>query len=508
MAPELANTVLRWKGVVLDSLLEDKNVASKERDPGIKDLVNELRARYDALDKLPLELGAAIKEPETVLTPQETIHARITELEKQLASRVNGYGRIHRALEVSYQNVESALEAGTTLIEFIRCPIYAGKGNWVDRYGALVIPHEGAPGWIELGDAATIDKIIVQFQQGVSNGSSDLHSSCRNLYDLLVGPVIACLGPATDHLIISPDGELSFLPFAVLVSPDDTFLGQQYAIGYVASGRDLLRRSAASPSQMNRLVEIFANPEFSVNASVQPDSSNRLEPLYRELGQTLPSNVRLNSLPGTTVEANLIRNAAEKNGLKQVILVEGSQATKQAVFQLRSPWVLHLATHAFVLSKEQLPIDNPMHRCALAFAGAQDTLQAWAQGKFPPHETDGIILADDAARIDLEGTWLVTLSACETGAGEVDAGEGVLGLRRGFAMTGAENLLFTLWRIGDSETADFMSAFYRRALAGQNPLDALAETQREALVRLRQEQGLAVAIRSAGPFVLTAQTAR
>ena len=88
---------------------------------------------------------------------------------------------------------------------------------------------------------------------------------------------------------------------------------------------------------------------------------------------------------------------------------------------------------------------NPMHRGWLLLAGAQTTIDAWKRDEVPPVENDGILTAEDVSTLDLRGTWLVTLSACDTGLGEARAGEGVMGLRRGFIQAGAQNLLMTLW---------------------------------------------------------------
>jgi CHAT domain-containing protein len=97
------------------------------------------------------------------------------------------------------------------------------------------------------------------------------------------------------------------------------------------------------------------------------------------------------------------------------------------------------------------------------------------------------------------------LSACDTGTGEARAGEGVLGLRRGFIQAGAQNLLMTLWPIADEETPALMLDFYRSAQRSGNAPQALAEVQRDWLERLRRERGVAAAVSIAGPFILTSQ---
>jgi CHAT domain-containing protein len=149
-----------------------------------------------------------------------------------------------------------------------------------------------------------------------------------------------------------------------------------------------------------------------------------------------------------------------------------------------------------------------MHRSGLALAGAQRTLDAWNRGEVPPIQNDGIVTAEDIATIDLKDTWLVTLSACDTGSGEAKAGEGVLGMRRAFLEAGAQNLLMTLWPISDEPTVNVISDFYERAREAGDAPKALAQVQRDWLLRTREEHGLSRAVRLAGPFVMSSQGSR
>jgi CHAT domain-containing protein len=145
---------------------------------------------------------------------------------------------------------------------------------------------------------------------------------------------------------------------------------------------------------------------------------------------------------------------------------------------------------------------NPMWASGVALAGAQKTFASWADGRPTDSPHDGVLTAEEVAALNLDGTWLVTLSACETGMGEARSGEGVLGLRRAFLMAGAQNLLMTLWPVNDEATAHFMEDFYQRTLASGEAVDALAESQRKWLGKLRSEKGLLAAVRDAGPFVM------
>jgi CHAT domain-containing protein len=224
-------------------------------------------------------------------------------------------------------------------------------------------------------------------------------------------------------------------------------------------------------------------------------------------------------LPGTEAEAA----ALEKRAGKSAKVFLGPNATEAELRKVDSPHVLHLATHGFFLPEVELggqelnnPLQlgedipkgklvNPMHRSGLALAGAETTLQAWARGEVPPTENDGIVTAEEAGGLKLDGTWLVVLSACETGSGQARAGEGVMGLRRGFIQAGTQNLLMTLWSISDETTVQIMFDFYDAAFKSGNAPQALADVQRDWLVKLRKERGLLDAVRLAGPFIMSSQ---
>ncbi len=150
-----------------------------------------------------------------------------------------------------------------------------------------------------------------------------------------------------------------------------------------------------------------------------------------------------------------------------------------------------------------------MHRNGLALAGAQATVDVWKRNVPPPMDVDndGIVTADEVGGLNLENTWLVTLSACDTGVGEAKSGEGVMSLRRGFIQAEAQNLLMTLWFVADDATAKFMVDFYDTVHKGGSAPRALADVQRKWLVKLRKEQGLLAAVILAGPFIVSSQGA-
>ena len=523
---DLAAAVLRYKGVVLDSIVEDRLLAEASQGSEDQKLVEQLN-----LDKS--QLGQLLLQPAQKLSAEtnqriEALEGEVEKIESQLAQHVAGLGQARHALGVSLEQVQPTIPNDGALIEYLRYSHYLGKGKWERRYGAIVLFSKGAPLWIPLGKANEIEHLVRRYGTLVrgSPQEEELSANLQALYEALWAPIGQALPSQTKRIIISPDGQLNFISFATLLTKDKQFLAQTYNVQYVASGRDLLRE--LKPSTAKEVV-LFANPDFGLastpmlakadNGSSDPGSKSIRGSEKREI-----EDWSFESLKGTQKERDeLIKKFAGWGWTPTDFTAK--EATKEALLKIHSPYILHLATHGFFAKEDPTATQtepeallndrqsvtkskffkNPMHRSGLALAGAQTTIEAWKRDEVPPVENDGILTAEDVSTLDLQGTWLVTLSACDTGSGEARAGEGVMGLRRGFIQAGAQNLLMTLWPISDEVTVQIMSDFYEAAHNTGNAPEALAEVQRNWLLKLRTEKGLAQAVNLAGPFIMSSQ---
>ena len=520
-AGDLAETVLRQKGVVLDSLLEDRLIAEASADPKQREIIEQVRLAKQRMTQLVIEVPSDLSEEARRQRENEKdkLSAQIEQLEANLARYTTGLGRGRRALAVTVEQVKAALPKQATLVELVRYAHYTGKGKEESRYGAIVIGWNREPQWVPLGAAAEIEKNIRLHQKSV-RGTTDeatLSSVLRALHDQVWVPIERVLPNNTKTIIVSPDAELSFVSFATLLTPDDRFLSEKYSIRYVASGRDLLGETKPAAGSKTTM-RVFANPDFGGIAAAQHVDQKNVVAL-RSVEMRDLQGISLPSLPGTEKEAAELEARAKKSNWQPQTYL-GAKATEAELRKVNSPRVLHLATHGFFLPEidlgkpkgagdaAQIPkgkLVNPMHRSGLAMAGAQTTLLAWAKGEVPPTENDGIVTAEEVGGLKLDGTWLVVLSACDTGGGEAKAGEGVMGLRRGFVQAGGQNLLMTLWPISDETTVQIMLDFYDAAFKSGNAPQALADTQRDWLVKLRKERGLLPAVQLAGPFIMSSQ---
>lgn len=502
----LAETVLRTKGVVLDSLLEDQAVKKAENDPEVGEMM-EKRRQIQAQLASNDDSAPGFSNTPAAVADRQKLEQEEKQLEASLADKGVSDDRTRRALATEVSDVKQALPDDAALVEYVAYNRYTGRLTSEPAYGAVIMIRGTSCQWVPLGTVAEIDPLVRLNQKYMRKRVREaaLAGVLRELYRSLCQPVIAALPTGIHRLIISPDGNLDSVSFATLLDLNDHFFADDFRIGYVSSGRDLLRDSGIVPRK-KRLV-IFADPDYghSLNSSQTASGRKRAE----QMDDLLPP------LPGTEKEAIFLQQEAKRDGLEMQVY-RGIDVSKANLAAQDSPYILHFATHGLYLTQEDFP-DLPvgsenaqnsfaaesMTRSVLALAGATGTLADWKQGIFPPPENDGLLTAHQAAGLNLDRTWLVVLSACDTGGGEALAGEGVLGLRRGFVEAGAQNLLMTLWTADDQETADLMEAFYREALQSGNAPEALAHVQQASLDELRQKVGLSEAVRKAGPFILS-----
>ena len=310
----------------------------------------------------------------------------------------------------------------------------------------------------DLGPARAIDDAVAAFRDALRDPMRrDVRKRARALHEHIMAPLQAAIGDAR-HLLVSPDGTLNFVPFDALTDAQDRYLIERYAIGYVTSGRDLLRMQVARASRSAPI--IVADPLFGEPAPTRAASRSGTK-------SEAPSAMYFGPLAASATEGRSIKKLFPES-----TLFTGRGATKDAVQRVDAPRILHIASHGFFLRESTgertqdttASTETPLLRSGLALAGANLS---------GVQSDDGILWALEASRLNLWGTRLVTLSACDTGIGEVRNGEGVYGLRRAFLLAGAETVVMSLWSVTDYLTQQMMTAYYTGLRAGLGRGDAL-----------------------------------
>jgi CHAT domain-containing protein len=456
-----ALVLLQRKGRVQDAMA-DVFAAVRHRtgNAGDRALMDELSDTKAKLARVAFDASVRAKpdERERSLAELESLRER---LEATLSERIAEFRA--EAQPVTIEAVQAALPESAALVEFA---VFRPFDPWAQRdveaygparYAAYIVRRHSAPAGVDLGETASIDRAIAVLRAALRDPlRADVMEHARAVDELVMQPLRTLLGDAT-HLVISPDGNLNLVPFEALVDTRGSFLVERYATSYVTSGRDLLRMQVPRPRSTAPV--IVADPMFD-----EPPAA--VAPL---------SGVYFAPIAATGAEARAIKDL-----FPDATLLTGRRATKAALTEVKSPRILHIASHGFFLAdgtpggaSTHAP-ENPMLRAGLALSGANLT---------PSGRADGILTALEASGLDLWGTRLVTLSACDTGIGEIRNGEGVYGLRRAFVLAGAETLVMSLWPVSDYIARDVMIMYYTGLRSGLGRGEALRRARLTLLKR-------------------------
>ncbi len=486
-------TILRRKGYALDDTTYD---------------VNDLRVRIDSAHDLLNQLAyvrsriamiifgrPSTTNPTQRQTGLETLEERAEDIEKEISERA-----VYGPPIVTLKAILGEIPSDTMLIEFALYHPFNARSTKQSssfgepRYVAYVIAKQGDPKMVDLGEAKYIDIAVTAFRKAIRDPNrSDVVHLARTLDEKIMQPIRKLLG-RIHNILLSPDGLLNLIPFGALLDEQSQFLVKRYSFTYLSSGRELLRlRGLLSLRKREKIKEnraeavIVANPNFG---DLMSKGSNR--DLKHQTSEESTSAIDLadfsyidfTPLPGTEEEALRLKEI-----LPNAIVLMDEQATESAVKQVDGPKILHIATHGFFFEDAQASSINderglristeassamkerkrsPLLRSGLILAGANLRKSG---------SEDGVLSALEVASLNLLGTKLVVLSACDTGIGEVKNAEGVYGLRRALAIAGSESQVISLWQVNDLATRDLMVDYYKGLQAGQGRTEALRQAQ-------------------------------
>ncbi len=493
-----APAVLRFKGRAFDAMNDAVAVLRHRASADDLKLLDQLTSLRAQLSVLTLR-GPGREGSEKYKANLKALADEAEKLESQISQRSLEFRA--QLMSINLENVQQAIPTNTALVEFAAYRPFnpkepdKKKQYGEPRYVAYVLRKNGGISHVELGDVATIDEQIAAYRQKIDEfrvayGKKDsrrksrtiranrfaVRRLARSVDKLVMQPVRRLLG-STRRVFLSPDGNLNLLPFAALIDERGEYLVKNYHFTYLTSGRDLLRLQTKAPGKAAKMV--IANPDFGKEATASNDA-----PTTGMLDRFL-----FPSLPATKDEA-----AALHRLFPEATVMTAQQATESALKAADRPALLHIATHGFFLNDEMMleiesdgntargvlrrklqnndaekELVNPLMRSGLALMGAN--ARSGGNGE------DGILTASEAAGLDLWGTKLVVLSACETGLGKVVSGDGVYGLRRALVLAGSEAQMMSLWPVDDEGTRELMIGYYKRLKAGAGRSAALRQTQ-------------------------------
>jgi CHAT domain-containing protein/Tfp pilus assembly protein PilF len=442
-ADRLALTnVFRRQGRILDATaatIQNIRTRLKER-PDLQQLFDNWQTTLQAQADLTTS-KLSQKNPQAYKTRYQELAQRGQQLETQLSKQSAIFRQTVAPVELA--KIQTLIPPDAALVHLVKYRPLNPKGGTTNRFGApryaaSTLRTTGNPHWVDLGTAAEIEKNIQTFRAYLQDGSNtnnlQRNKIARTLHAQLIQPLRQHLGD-TKHLLLSPDAALNLIPFEALQDENNKYLIERYAFSYLTSGRDLTRFADAPPSRQVPVIFSEINYDRSTN---YPTLATAAE--TTEIQRIFPN-------------AELKRDRA---------------ATKTALQKIQAPQILHLATHGFFKPAPNNPenpkqFDNPLTRSGIILAGTD--------------QLTGL----EASALDLYGTQLVVLSACETGIGDISAGEGIYGLRRALVIAGSQSQVLSLWKVGDTATVELMKIFYANLKAGMGRHEALRNAQLQLL---------------------------
>jgi len=496
-----ATLILQRKGRALDATSQNLNALRRRFSTEDQALLDQLTNTRSQLARLVLG-GPQGVTAEHYREQIKALESQAETFEADISRKSSEFRAL--SLPVTLAAVRAAIPVNAALIEFaVYRPFYVRATKDDEAYGqfryvAYVLRREGEIHWKELGDAKTIDYAIAALRRTLSDPKRrDLKTLARVVDEKVMQPLRPLLGDAK-QIFVSPDGDLNLIPFEALVDGQGQYLIERYGFTYLTSGRDLLRLQVERESKSNPLV--IADPMFGQRDQLaKADVPQRKPQAPMRLQQSVTTGSDLSGiyfapLLGTELEAREIKSLFPET---DVLL--GERATEASLKRAVAPRILHIATHGFFLEDRpvtigsrrglssmrddgelgraiaNLKIENPLLRSGLALAGANRRAGA--------DDDDGILTALEATGLNLWGTQLVVLSACDTGVGVVRTGDGVYGLRRALVLAGSETQVMSLWPVRDYATQRLMKAFYAGLKQGQGRGEALRNVK---LMTMRQ----------------------
>lgn len=488
MTPQVYNNLLLTKSIAFKGVRKRKKAFLNSSSPQVIELYNEWITKKQDLIRLyqmsqtdqqdiANALGSEVKPEdekakfEVDKTELERLQKEVENLENRLASEAKDFKSTLKLSSPDWKSVRSKLQEGEAAIEIARF-------HWKDQvfhsdtsyYAAYIVKHDSKfPEVVYL--PSTADLLDTRFYRVYKN-SIRLKIEDKTSYKQYWEPIKQKLD-GVNKVYFSSDGIYHMINLPTLLNPETgKYLLDEIKISNVTSTAEI--GSSIQKDKFGQAV-LIGRPSYSTKGLQDAGGlSNRSFKNFR--------NANVTDLPGTEDEVRSIKKQLESQGTKVTQYI-GVDATEDVIYNLNSPGILHIATHGFWSQTDNATsayrMFNAMVNSGLLMAGVVDYYSA-DQLK---ETNDGILTAYEAQGLEMENTELVVLSACETGLGDFDAGEGVYGLQRAFRAAGAKSIMTSLWKVDDQGTKDFMIAFYRYLLQSGDKTDAFYRAQQELKIK-------------------------
>ncbi|KAB2907486.1 MAG: CHAT domain-containing protein [Ignavibacteriales bacterium] len=486
------------KGLVLNSSANIREFIANSDN-------KKLKEKYEGWQSLLAEINQMIsKTPEQREMAGFDLKAaqeKAELLEKELSQMSSEFKDFVLIPNYKWEDVQKKMKPGEALVEFVNFYIESKEATDETRYGVYITKSgQNEPIFIELKDGNKLDRLIIPelnernknplayeaVDDGNSTGNNEEKGagndednggviSEKTIYNELFAQIAEHL-KGIKKVYISPDGEFYKVNFNTIKNPKTgKYLIEEYEINYITSGNDIVRGTKSTKQNKTAVLMGYPNYNLSSDKFIPLVQNQRDRDSQRDVTFEMSESRQFyfQPLSGTMEETKETGSILRSAGWAVKTLLY-DEATETNLKKVKAPGILSVATHGYFqgnpdYSREDeimggidnsVAFYNPLLRSGLLLTGAQ-TYQNSTPEEREKLPENGIFTGAEAAQLNLFGTDVVILSACETGLGKVNNGEGVFGLQRGFFGAGANSVLMSLWKVNDAATKELMIEFMK-----------------------------------------------
>ncbi|HYC84081.1 MAG TPA: CHAT domain-containing tetratricopeptide repeat protein, partial [Chryseosolibacter sp.] len=397
----------------------------------------------------------------------ENLQQEVERIEKDLSEKSELFGQSVENKRLKFDDVRKSLKPNEVAMEMVRYRHFNHTLTDSVVYAVLYLKADDSkPHVILLKDGKHMEGRFFKFyRNAITSKIPDSHS-----YRVYWKAINDELGQVST-IYLSADGVYNQINLEAIPTPDGRYIIDNSNIVLVSNTKDIYLKKVKTPSTAkDNTAFMFGNPEFYVASA---DGARNIS-----------------ALPGTEKEINELNYLLRQKGWNTTGFVSNS-AAEEKIKEMNSPKIFHIATHGLYRPSTQMTLEkeiegnqavlsqNPLLRTGLLLRGAGDLLQ---KTNFNYNMESGILTAYEAMSLNLDQTDLVVLSACETGLGDLQAGEGVYGLQRAFLVAGAKVLIMSMFKVDDEATQKLMLKFYQKWLNTGNLRQSFIDAKKELRV--------------------------
>lgn len=462
LVKQLYTTVINTKGFLLSNSSKIRNIISSSTDESLKKTYSQWLAAKENLNQA-FQLSKEELSNEKINI--DSLKNRADALERELSQKSSAFKEGNENTIVTIEAIQKKLKTNEAALEIVQLSNYKNGFAQNGNYITLIVKSTGLK-LITIGNSDTIQKAVSAFREKTINQKPE-----NEAYQPTWKPIDLQLNGIT-KLYLSLDGAYHQLSINALLDENKKYLVDKYSIVFVGNTKDII------------------DVKETENLSIKPKTAFLIgNPSYGKSGA-------IDQLPGTETEVKNISKLLINFNVKSTALY-GVNATEEQIKKIKSPSVLHIATHGYFLAdlsqmetNKVLGVDisaakeNPLLRSGVLLANCDNVFD---EDYHPsPNSENGILTAYEAMSLNLDKTDLVVLSACETGLGAVKQGEGVYGLQRAFLIAGAKSIIMSLWSVSDDATMQLMTLFYTNYAKSGNKQQAFSDAIKQLKVKYKE----------------------